>query len=106
MVCALEAETEAAYCWGRNNNGSLGDGTNVSRLVPTQVAGGIRFSSITTGGGGGGYGGHETCGVEAKTGRAFCWGFDRVVPTPFDSVLSWPSSTNRPNAPIQIGRPE
>ncbi|HKH92218.1 MAG TPA: hypothetical protein VKA54_10450 [Gemmatimonadaceae bacterium] len=90
MVCAIEAETEAAYCWGRNVYGSLGDGTRLDRLVPTLVAGGIRFASISTGGAGGAYGGYETCGVEAKTGRAFCWGFDRLVPTLFEATPSWP----------------
>ena len=90
MVCAIEAATEAAYCWGRNMYGSLGDGTRLDRRVPTLVAGAIRFASISTGGAGGAYGGSETCGVEARTGRAFCWGFDRLVPTLFESTPSWP----------------
>jgi len=104
MVCAVEAETEAAYCWGRNNYGSLGDGTNQNRLLPTPVVGGLRFASISTGGAGGAYGGNETCGVEAKTGRAFCWGFDRLVPTPFDSVLFWPTTIRQPRATAHLTR--
>jgi serine/threonine-protein kinase len=104
MVCALEEGTQAAYCWGRNKNGSLGDGSTADRRVPTRVAGDIRFAAVSTGGAGGGYGGYETCGVEATTGRAFCWGFARLVPTPFESVLSWPPSIKQPNAPIHLTR--
>lgn len=102
MVCAVEAETEAAYCWGRNMYGSLGDGTDVNRQVPTQVAGGIRFASLSTGGGGGDYGGFETCGIQARTGRAYCWGFGRAVPTAFEATPSWPPSAKQPNAPAHM----
>jgi hypothetical protein len=30
--------TGAAYCWGWNGSGELGDGTTTQRLVPTAVA--------------------------------------------------------------------
>jgi alpha-tubulin suppressor-like RCC1 family protein len=29
----------AAYCWGRNDRGQLGDNTKTNRTVPTQVVG-------------------------------------------------------------------
>ncbi|HMC57016.1 MAG TPA: Ig-like domain-containing protein [Gemmatimonadaceae bacterium] len=35
-TCALTAANEA-YCWGYNNLGSVGDGTNTSRYAPTRV---------------------------------------------------------------------
>jgi alpha-tubulin suppressor-like RCC1 family protein len=28
----------AAYCWGRNGNGELGDGTNIDKNVPVAVS--------------------------------------------------------------------
>lgn len=37
-TCALTA-AGALYCWGRNEDMELGDGTNVNRAVPTRVAG-------------------------------------------------------------------
>ena len=79
MVCGIEARTGAGYCWGRNRAGSLGDGTTMDRHVPTLVGDGSpRFTSMSAGRAGG----HEVCGVEAQTGRGFCWGLSRLLPTP------------------------
>jgi len=56
----------AAYCWGVNGFGELGDGTNVNRNVPTAVSGGLTFASLAAGR-------STTCGVLAD-GSAYCWG--------------------------------
>ena len=58
----------AAYCWGHNGNGQLGDGTTTDRLVPTPVAGGVTFAALSAGG-------QHTCGV-TPSGAAYCWGFN------------------------------
>ena len=55
-----------AYCWGRNTEGELGDGTKTDRLVPTAVAGGRTFALITAG-----Y--DHTCGL-TSAGIGYCWG--------------------------------
>ncbi|HET9274776.1 MAG TPA: hypothetical protein VFN96_01765, partial [Gemmatimonadales bacterium] len=47
---------DRAYCWGYNQFGQLGDGTNVNRMVPTRVAGGLAFRQVSAGS-------HHTCGV-------------------------------------------
>jgi alpha-tubulin suppressor-like RCC1 family protein len=65
FTCAL-AEDRTAYCWGRNRNGQLGDGTTTTRTEPTPVAGGIRFSSISAGR-------SWTCGIDVQQ-DAYCWG--------------------------------
>lgn len=65
-ACALEAESGAAYCWGANSQGELGDGTVDDRSVPTAVAGGLSFRAIAAGIG-------HTCGVTVD-GQGYCWG--------------------------------
>lgn len=56
----------AAYCWGDNVFGELGDGTTQSTTVPVPVTGGHVFTSISAGS-------LFTCGVTAS-GTAYCWG--------------------------------
>ncbi|MFL5582546.1 MAG: hypothetical protein ACJ8AO_19425, partial [Gemmatimonadaceae bacterium] len=49
-ACAL-ASDGAAYCWGSNTFGQLGNGTiSTGSWTPTAVSGGLRFSSIAAGG--------------------------------------------------------
>lgn len=71
-TCGIEAVTAVAYCWGANRFGDLGDDTYTTRSEPTLVADQIRFTSISTSG-------THTCGVEAQTGRGYCWGKERLV---------------------------
>ena len=66
-TCALTA-SGAAYCWGENAHGQLGDGTTVDRASPTPVAGGHAFVSLTIGN-------THTCGLTVD-GAAFCWGLN------------------------------
>jgi alpha-tubulin suppressor-like RCC1 family protein len=54
------------YCWGENDSGQLGDGTQTKESRPVPVAGTLRFRQISAG-----Y--HHTCGV-TTTNQAYCWG--------------------------------
>jgi alpha-tubulin suppressor-like RCC1 family protein len=63
--CAL-VSGGAAYCWGYNGNGQLGDGTTTFSNAPVAVSGGLTFASISAGG-------LHTCGVTTG-GAAYCWG--------------------------------
>src|SRR2546423_2251142 len=47
-TCALTA-AGSAYCWGANNHGQLGDGTNTDRKTPTEMSNPLLFSQITAG---------------------------------------------------------
>jgi alpha-tubulin suppressor-like RCC1 family protein len=65
LTCGLSS-AGAAYCWGQNFQGQLGDGTTTPRLVPTPVAGGLAYKSIAVGNG-------HVCAVTTD-GVAYCWG--------------------------------
>jgi alpha-tubulin suppressor-like RCC1 family protein len=83
----------AAYCWGPNFNGALGDGTTTPRLSPVAVTGGLSFVTVDVGAG-------HTCGLTAD-GTAYCWGtnryaelgdgttIDRLSPAPVSGSLAF-----------------
>ena len=56
----------AAYCWGDNQVGQLGDGTTASRKSPALVLGGLSFAAVSTGR-------MHSCGITTG-GAAYCWG--------------------------------
>jgi alpha-tubulin suppressor-like RCC1 family protein len=64
-ACAL-TPGGAAYCWGANYTGSLGDGTTTPRSIPVPVVGGLTFTNLSAGGA-------HTCGVTRER-IAYCWG--------------------------------
>lgn len=64
-ACGLTVGGEA-YCWGANDFGELGDGTQADRSVPTKVFDGLTFESISAGD-------FHTCGLATDRG-ARCWG--------------------------------
>ena len=63
--CALDG-SGAAWCWGGNAWGQLGNGTNSASATPVAVSGGIRFRGLTAGT-------DHTCGIDSA-GRGWCWG--------------------------------
>ncbi len=76
-TCALTSEG-AAYCWGNNGYGQVGNGTtgdagsgNTANLwipIPTLVTGGVRFTAVSAGGA-------HSCGLTAA-GAVYCWGYN------------------------------
>ncbi|MGE0789097.1 MAG: RCC1 domain-containing protein [Sandaracinaceae bacterium] len=63
--CALRASGEV-LCWGYNDEGQLGTGDLVERLLPTPVAGPTDFVDVEAGG-------RYTCGIRVG-GTVACWG--------------------------------
>ena len=66
-TCGVATDNRA-YCWGANHYGQLGIGTysDIPTRVPTAVAGGFQFRSVSAGL-------RHTCGL-TTTDRAACWG--------------------------------
>jgi alpha-tubulin suppressor-like RCC1 family protein len=64
--CGLLANG-AAYCWGENYDGQLGNGTFDLSYIRVAVSGGLTFNSLSVGG-------SHTCG---RVGTAvWCWGYN------------------------------
>src|SRR5439155_1001209 len=89
----------AAYCWGDNSSGQLGDGTTATRLSPVLVQGGLHFAAVT-----GGLdllavsaGGPHSCGLTTAH-VAYCWGDNSF------GELGDGTMTNSPT-PVAAGRP-
>jgi alpha-tubulin suppressor-like RCC1 family protein len=71
-ACALEP-SGAAWCWGYNYVGSVGNGTWSTAYpygvtTPAQVVGGLQFTSLTAGE-------YHSCGLDGS-GTAYCWGYN------------------------------
>src|SRR5207245_8362877 len=60
----------AAYCWGGNSDGQLGNATTTGSATPVPVAGGLTLTSLSAG-----Y--LTTCGVTTN-GAAYCWGWNEI----------------------------
>lgn len=68
FTCGLTAGG-AAYCWGTELGGDLGDGgANSDQAAPVAVSGGYSFTSLTVGAA-------SACGI-ANTGTTYCWGYN------------------------------
>lgn len=67
FTCAV-AYTGAAFCWGTNGNGQMGNGGTASSSVPVAVAGGLSFAQVSAGT-------FNACGVTTD-GTAYCWGYN------------------------------
>ncbi len=64
-TCGLHLDG-AAYCWGWNWWGQLGNDSIPDSAVPVLIPGGVVFESLTSGA-------HHICGL-TQEGKAYCWG--------------------------------
>ena len=84
--CALTSAGRA-WCWGRNVEGQVGDGSSENRLTPVEVQGGHSFRALA---GGDAF----VCGL-ATDGSVWCWGSNR------DGELGEPTSSNQ-SIPVRV----
>lgn len=78
--CALHGLGEVK-CWGANNVGQLGDGSNAPSLVPVSPSGPMaRISSL-------GLGSHHTCVVNTDA-QTLCWGKNSYGQAGDESLMS------------------
>ena len=69
-TCGITTD-RAGYCWGYNEYGQLGDGTDTDRSIPVAIATGIfKWSSIDAGW-------YHTCGITTTDGSGYCWGYNK-----------------------------
>lgn len=64
-TCGVSTNWEA-YCWGWNEHGQLGTGSQDSSMIPEHVAGVQRFASISVAS-------RHSCAVTPES-EAYCWG--------------------------------
>lgn len=77
----------AAWCWGSNQEGRLGDGTTEGRGEPVAVTGGHTFTQLAVGR-------THTCGLTTD-GEVWCWGANNWGQAG-TSILS------QPRAPVKV----
>jgi alpha-tubulin suppressor-like RCC1 family protein len=65
FTCAVTV-FDALYCWGRNEEGQLGNGTTVPSAVPVRAATQTRIREVSSGS-------HHACAVNVGD-IAYCWG--------------------------------
>ena len=69
-TCAINADN-ALYCWGTNLNGQLGDGSKISRILPSREAtSGSDWESVSAGE-------NSTCAIRAD-GSLYCFGLNSL----------------------------
>lgn len=81
-ACGLTAAGEA-WCWGSNQFGNLGLGTQDANPhpVPVHAAPGLTFTAIAPGS-------SQTCGITAG-GQVFCWGESQLTPAALDATTGY-----------------
>jgi alpha-tubulin suppressor-like RCC1 family protein len=91
FTCGVTTAKEL-YCWGRNESGQLGNGTNENSAVPVQLKAGAAegFTAVSAG--------HTHACAVATGGAAYCWGSNQ------NGELGNDSGTSS-NLPVRVADP-
>lgn len=95
-TCANGSDGQV-YCWGRSENGQLGDGSEGDRATPAAVTppAGVELSSPSVGFG-------HVCAVGSR--RVYCWGnntsgqvgYGTRIPRPLPTIVAGVTSSPMP----------
>lgn len=69
MQCGVASGSGDLYCAGNNDDGAVGDGTNITRTTMTKVASPGPWIDVSAGD-------WHACGTKADN-TAYCWGFNQ-----------------------------
>ena len=93
-TCAI-TDDGAAWCWGHNESGEVGDGTTVNRFEPTRVVGLPRpVVGISRG--------HDHACAVLDDGSGWCWGDNLVGELGNGSPAGAATSEPRPNRIVGV----
>ncbi|MEK7216468.1 MAG: RCC1 repeat-containing protein, partial [Chloroflexota bacterium] len=83
--------TNAAYCWGSNSHGQIGNGGSIFSAFPSPaaVSGGLGFLTVSAGG-------FHTCGVTTSQ-ATYCWGAGALLGN---------GTTTASNTPVAVSDPQ
>lgn len=98
-ACAITKDTHKLYCWGRNSNYYLGNGTNIDLQNPTEIDPTEEYQQIS-------FGNLHSCGT--TVGNALkCWGLKESFGelSPSDTIKNL-SDTHYAKTPLAVSTPE
>src|SRR5450432_27661 len=85
------AESAELFCWGRDDQGQLGDSGSTDQPLPVAVGEGLKWKAVSAGG-------SHSCGLTTD-GAAYCWGSSVAGQLGSDTLGTVPEPYRIQNAP-------
>ncbi|WP_413559941.1 Ig-like domain-containing protein [Bdellovibrio sp. HCB209] len=79
-ACVLNTSNEI-YCWGNNQYGYVGDGTQINKIAPTLISGSDSYTDISVGA-------QSSCGI-TSTSTVNCWGANSWIAGGANVTVGW-----------------
>lgn len=85
------AESAELFCWGRNDQGQLGDSGFAEQALPVAIGEGLKWKAVSSGG-------SHSCALTTD-GAAYCWGSSVSGQLGSDTLGTIPEPYRLQNAP-------